>query len=111
MENKAHDLSSFTHYFRMVGNSMNGGGKRGFINGDILCCDIVDFKDIQVDECYVIKQQSGVVVMKTVEFDGKCIIARPLNLTYSRREFVKDEVQFVYLIKACQRKVAEDVDL
>lgn len=55
MENKAHDLSSFTHYFRMVGNSMDGGGKRDFIDGDILCCDIVNFKDMQVDECYVIE--------------------------------------------------------
>lgn len=97
--------------FRMFGDSMDGGGKRGFIDGDILNCDKVDIQSIKSGECYVITSRGGATVMKVVEFDGERIIASPLNPSYSELEFAVNEVQGVYLVKSYQRKVAEDIDL
>lgn len=48
---------------------------------------------------------------KVISFDGERIITVPSNPSYPNREFTKDEVQGVYLIKAYQRKVADDIDL
>lgn len=111
MENKTDSASSCPHYFRMVGNSMDGGGRRGFIDGDILHCSKVDFHSVQEGEGYVIQLQGGVMVMRVASFDGERILAFSLNPSYPEREFTKNEVQGIYLIEAIQRKVAEDVDL
>lgn len=104
-------VSSYTHSYRMVGDSMDGGGNRGFIDGDIMFCDKIDIKDIEVDKGYVIETSGGATVRKVISFDGERIITVPSNPSYPNREFTKDEVQGVYLIKAYQRKVADDIDL
>lgn len=111
MKNEVDELFNVTHYFRMVGNSMDGGGRRGFIDGDILHCSEVDFQSVQEGDGYVIKHEEGTTVMQVIEVDGEHILAAPLNPSYSEREFKKDEIMQLFIVKTYQRKVCDDIDL
>lgn len=98
---------SFTTAFQMVGDSMDNGSKRSFDDGDYLICDEVDVQDMQMNRQYVIKVGNTHLVRRITSFDDKHVTVSPLNPLYKERQLCIDDIQKLFLIKSCQRKVVD----
>lgn len=93
--------------FTVIGDSMNNGSNKGFINGDILTCIETNFQSIEVGHYYVIQYNGNTLVRQVTRCDGEHLTATPLNSSYNEHELSKSDILHIYSVEQIQRKMCE----
>ena len=92
----------------MMGDSMDNGTKRSFIDGDILTCIEIDPQNIEEGRLYVIQSNGNTLVRRVTQCNDESHTLTPLNPSYKECELNKNDVQHIYSIKAYQCKTTND---